>query len=93
MITVRKSLVAIFAVLLISAGATLTPAQNQGYRGTFRSVRQLIVRMDTRASAFNNRIQNALATNNYGANREENITNLTREFDDSVSRLRVQFDP
>jgi hypothetical protein len=88
----RKTLVAIFAVILLSSGASLTQAQNQGYRGTFRTVRPLILRIDTRTNLFTNRIQNALAANTLGANREENISNLASEFDDAVNRLRVKFE-
>jgi len=91
MSNLRRTLVAIFAGLLLSSGASLAQAQTQGYRGTFRSVQQVIVRLDTRASTFANNIENAVATNTYGANREENISNLTREFDDAVRQLRVQF--
>lgn len=92
MIMVRKTLVALVAVILLSAGTSLSQTQTQGYRGTFRTVRQLIVRIDNRAGIFNNNLQTALASTNYGTNREENIGNLAREFDDSVSQLRVQFD-
>jgi len=92
MIMVRKRFVAIFAVILLSAGASLTQAQSQGYRGTFRSVRQLILRIDNRAGVFGNNVQTALASNTYGTNREENISNLVQQFDDSASRLRQQFD-
>jgi len=92
MIMVRKTLVAIFAVVLLSAGAIQTQAQVQGYRGTLRSMRLLITRMDNRAQLFASRIENAVASNTYGNNREENISNLAREFDDSVNRLHVQFD-
>ncbi len=92
MIMVGKTLVAIFAVILLSAGASLTQAQGQGYRGTFRSVRQLIVRIDNRASVFGNNVRTALASNTNGTNREENIDNLVQQFDDAASRLRVQFD-
>lgn len=88
----RKTLVAIFAVILLSSGASLTQAQNLGYRGTFRSVRQLVLRIDTRTNLFTTRIQNALAANTLGANREENISNLSSEFADAVSRLRVKFE-
>jgi hypothetical protein len=48
MITVRKTLVAFFAVVVLSAGATLTQAQRQTYQGTNRSVRQLILRIENR---------------------------------------------
>lgn len=92
MIMLRKTLVAIFTVILLSAGASLTQAQGQGYRGTFRAVRQLIVRIDNRAGVFSNNMRTALASNTYGTNREENIGNLVQEFDKSASRLRVQFD-
>jgi len=87
----RKTFVAIFAVILLSSGALLAQAQTQISRRSFRSTQQLILRMDTRASVFTTRIQNALAANSYGSNREENISNLTQEFDASVGRLRVQF--
>lgn len=89
---VRKTFVAIFAVILLSAGASFTQAQSQGYRGTFRSVRQLIVRIDNRASVFGNDVRSALAANTYGSNREENIDSLVQQFDDSATRLREQFD-
>ena len=90
---VRKTLVAIFAVILLSSGASLTQAQTTGYRGTFRTVRQLIVRLDNRAGVLRNNVQTALASNNtYNNNREENINNLVQEFDDSVTRLRTSFD-
>lgn len=90
---VRKTLVAIFAVILLSSGASLLQAQTTGYRGTFRTMRQLIVRLDNRASVLRNNVQTALASNNtYNNNREENINNLVQEFDDSVARLRVSFD-
>ena len=92
MSNLRRTLVAIFAVMLLSSGASLSQAQTQTYRGTFRSVRLVIVRMDTRANTFAYNIQNAMANNTYGTNREENISNLSREFDDAVSQLRVQFD-
>lgn len=92
MIMIRKTFVAIFAVILLAAGASLTEAQTQGYRGTFRSVRQLIVRIDNRAGAFGNNVRTALSSNSYGNNREENISNLVEEFDDSAGRLRQQFD-
>lgn len=89
---VRKTFVAIFALILLSAGASFTQAQSQGYRGTFRSVRQLIVRIDNRAGVFGNDVRSALAANTYGSNREENINNLVQELDESASRLREQFD-
>jgi len=92
MIMVRKTFVGIVAVILLSAGSSLTQAQTKGYRGTFRSVRQLVVRIDNRAGVFSNNVQNALASNTYGANREENISNLVEEFDDSAGRLHMQFD-
>jgi YmgG-like glycine-zipper protein len=92
MIIARKTLVAIFALILLSAGTSLTQAQNQDYRGTFRSVRQLVVRIDSRASMFNDHVRTALASNNYGNNREENISSLVMEFDNSASQLRTQFD-
>lgn len=92
MIVVRKTLIAIVAVILLSAGASLTQAQGQDYRGTFRTVRQLILKIDNRAGVFGNNMRTALASDTYGNNREENIGNLVQEFDDAASHLRGQFD-
>lgn len=89
----RKTLVAIFAVILLSSGASFTQAQTTEYRGTFRTVRQLVVRLDNRAGALRNNVQTALASNStYNNNREENINNLAQEFDDAATRLRTNFD-
>lgn len=93
MIMLRKTLVAIFAVILLSSGASLIQAQTTEYRGTFRTVRQLVVRLDNRAGNLRNNVQTALATNNtYNNNREENINNLAQEFDSAATRLRTNFD-
>ena len=50
MIVVRKTLVVFLAVVVLSAGATLTQGQRRSYRGTFRSVRQLILRIENRTT-------------------------------------------
>jgi hypothetical protein len=39
MTMVRETLFAILALVVLCAGATVTQAQRQSYRGTFRSVR------------------------------------------------------
>ncbi len=89
----RKTLVAIFAVILLSSGASLAQAQTTEYRGTFRTVRQLVVRLDYRAGVLRNNVHTALATNNtYNNNREENFNNLVQDFDEAASRLRTNFD-
>src|SRR5947208_917319 len=54
MMVMRKNLVVLLAVVVLSAGATLTQAQRRSYRGTFRSVRQLILRIENRTDVFRN---------------------------------------
>jgi len=53
MMVIRKTLVVLLAVVVLSAGATLTQAQRRNH-GTFRSVRQLMVRIENRTDVFRN---------------------------------------
>src|SRR6185295_10363143 len=47
MIMVRKTMAAILVALVLSAGASLTQAQRQTYRGSYRSVQLLLSRIGT----------------------------------------------
>ena len=87
----RKTLVVLLAVVVLSAGATLTQAQRRGYRGTFRSVRQLILRIENRTDVFRNSLdaQNRGRVNGTSGT---NIDNLVQELETAVVQLRVRFD-
>lgn len=89
MIALRKTMVAFLAVVVLSAGATLTQAQNQTYRGTARSVRQLILRLDNRTDVFRNSIN---AQSQIRVNSAENLNTLVDDLDQAIAQLRSRFD-
>lgn len=89
MIGIRKTLVALLAVMVLSAGTTLTQAQRQTYRGTSRSVRQLILRIENRTNVFRNTINAQTHSSVYGA---ENLNSLVGDLDRAVVQLRERFD-
>jgi uncharacterized membrane protein len=89
MIAIRKTLVAFLAVMVLSAGATLTQAQRQTYRGTYRSVRQLILRIETSTDTFRNSINARNQSRVYGG---ENLNTLVDDLDQAVVQLRERFD-
>lgn len=88
---IRKTLLAFLAVVVLSAGATLTQAQRQTYRGTARSVRQLILRIDNRTDIFRNAINAQNQSRVYTTN-GENLNNLVDDMDRAVLQLRERFD-
>jgi hypothetical protein len=88
---IRKTLVAFLAVVVLSAGATLTQAQRQAYRGTASSVRQLILRIDNRTDIFRNAI-NAQNQSRVYTTKRENLNNLVDDLDRAVLQLRQRFD-
>lgn len=90
MILIKRMFVALLTVWVLSAGAALTQAQRQTYRGTPRAMRQLILRIENRTDIFRNNLsaQNQNSTNL----RTENLENLAVDFDTSVTQLRERFD-
>ena len=89
MIMVRKKLFAILALVVLSAGHT--QAQRQSYRGTFRSVRQLILRIENRSDLFRRSLtaQNQTRVNGTG---ERKIDDLVQDLETAATQLRVRFD-
>src|SRR5882724_3052835 len=90
MIAIRKTVVALLAVMVLAAGATLTQAQRQTYRGTSRSVRTLILRIENRTNAFRNTINTQNQRRVYGGG--ENLNTLADDLDRAVVQLRERFD-
>jgi len=80
--------------MLLVLGTVGIEAQTQStYRGTFRSVRQLILRIENRAVVFHRNLDSSLARSPINNNRtEENISSFVRDFDDAVRQLRERFD-
>lgn len=79
--------------LLLVLGTTAIDAQTQPYRGTLRSVRQLIHRIENRSVVFQNNLNSSLARNPLDQSRaEDNITNFARDFNNAVQELHDRFD-
>ena len=89
MICFRRTLVAFLAVTFLSAGATLAQTQRP-YRGTVRSVRQLIMRIENRTDVFRNSLNAQNLSGVYGPN-GENIDSLVSDLDRAVEQLQVRF--
>lgn len=92
MIALRKTLVGLVAVLAISAGSTLAQAQRQPYKGTTRSVRQLILRIETRTGVLRNSLNAQSQTGVYANRSEENLDNLIQDVTTAVNQLKERFD-
>ncbi len=70
-------------------------AQTKTYRGTFQTVRRLIVRIENRSATFSNSLQNWASRNpnaTYSSAAGEDINLFVRDFDQSVRQLRNRFD-
>ena len=91
MIVIRKTLLALLAVALISAGTTLTQAQRQTYRGTNSAVRQLILRLQNRTTTFRNALNAQKQNRVYGTNGGD-LLNRADDLDRAVVQLQQRFD-
>ena len=75
--------------------AVMAQAQTRVYRGSNQTVRRLILRIENRSTVFTNNIQDWATQNSndaYSPAAGENIDVFTRDFDESVRRLREHFD-
>ena len=74
-------------------GRVVTPTVSQSpYRVSDMEVRQLIQRIEDRASRFRDSLSYALDRSRIdGTRREDNINEFVRDFDDATSRLRDRF--
>jgi len=89
MSAIKKSFVALLAVVLLAAGSSLTQAQRETYRGGSRALRQLILRIDNRTDAFRNTLN---AQSSISAVRAERLDNLAQDLDAAVTQLRLGLD-
>ena len=85
---VRKTLIVFLAVVILSCAATSIQAQRQTYRGTYRSVRQLILRIENRTDL----LRNSLNQSAVNRERRENLDGLLTDLATSVAQLRVEFE-
>jgi hypothetical protein len=87
---VKRGIYAFLIAVLMSAGATQVQAQSQPYRGSFRSVRQLILRIDNRTNLLRNSI-NRQSQNRVYNTTGENVQTLVGELERTIDNLRDRF--
>jgi len=84
----RISLVA--AILLMF---TTSQAQQSTYRGTYQSVRQLILRIENRTDVFRADLNTVFNRGRvYDSQGQDQLSRLVSDFDSSVYRLRTRFE-
>ena len=88
----RRFMTTLFAVVCLLPAGLMAQAQTATYRGSYQSVRQVILRLENRANVFRNSVDtwSRRGNANYGVN--ENITVTATDFNSSVRRLRDSFD-
>jgi hypothetical protein len=90
MIIVRKTLIALVVLVALSAGTTIIQAQRQAYRGTFRSVRQLILQIENGTEQFSSSLNGQNQSRVYGSGGVN--VNLVQDLKAAVTELRIKFD-
>ena len=88
----RRFMTTPFAIVCLLAAGLLAQAQQRAYRGTYQSVRQVILRLENRANVFRNSMDNWSRSASASYNSNEEIMTNVRDFNDSVRRLRDSFD-
>ena len=78
------------SIICILVAAVVSQAQRQqSYRGTYQSVRQLILRIENRSANFMTTVESASTNDRYAAN--DDIAALARDYDSAVKRLSNNF--
>lgn len=91
MIIVRKTMATVFVALVFVAGISLTQAQRQPYRGTYRSVQQLLSRIGTGTDLLQSRVTTQNQSRVYGRVTQEDVGSLVQNLNTAVMQLRERF--
>ncbi len=91
MIMVRKTMAAFLVALVFAAGASLTQAQRQPYRGTYRSVQQLLSRIGTGTDLLLSRVNTRNRTSVYDRNIQADLGSSVQSLNSTVMQLRERF--
>jgi hypothetical protein len=91
MIMVRKTMATLFVALVFAAGVSLTQAQRQPYRGTYRSVQQLLTRIGTATDLLQSRVTTQNQSRVYGRVIQGDVSGLVQNLDTAVMQLRERF--
>lgn len=86
----RKTLISFFATTLIVASTTFAAAQRQSYRGTYRSVQQLISRLDNRTDLLRTSLNASSQQRAYGTSGQD-VRALLNDLDLAVETLQQRF--
>jgi hypothetical protein len=92
MIMVRKTIVVLLAALVLSAGASLTQAQRQPYRGTYRSVQLLLSRLGTGTDLLLSRVNTRNRTSVSDRTIQADLGSSVQSLNSTVMQLRERFD-
>ena len=89
----RSLIKAPLVIACLMIGGLLAQAQQQRpYRGSYASVRQIILRLENRTNLFRNSADNWSRQSTVSSGTTEDINATVRDFNDSVRRLRDSFD-
>ncbi|HEU5238811.1 MAG TPA: hypothetical protein VFU37_16890, partial [Pyrinomonadaceae bacterium] len=88
----RRVITAPLTIVCVLILGLMAQAQQRAYRGTYQSVRQVILRLENRANLFRNSMQDWTSRSTSAYSSTENINQTVRDFNDSVRRLRDRFD-
>ena len=91
MIMVRKTMAALMIALVFAAGASLTQAQRQPYRGTYRSMQQLLSRIGTGTDLLLSRVNTRNRTSVYDRNIQADLGSSVQSLSSTVMQLRERF--
>jgi hypothetical protein len=87
-----KLLFAALSLVMLTVGITVAQTQQGVYRGTNRSVRETILRIENRTDTFRNSLQTALNRRATTFPRSEDPFVLVSDFDQAVRLLHERFD-
>ncbi|HKP36640.1 MAG TPA: YMGG-like glycine zipper-containing protein [Pyrinomonadaceae bacterium] len=87
----RRLSIVLTIVSLLLVGGLAQAQPRQTYRGTFQSVRRIILRVENRSNVFRSSIEDWTTRDSFSNPANQDISLFAREFDDSVRRLRTRF--
>src|SRR6185436_2802834 len=88
----RRLSIALTVISLLSVSGLAQAQTRQTYRGTFQSVRRIILRVENRTNVFRSSIEDWTTRDSFSNPANQDISLFVREFDDSVRRLHSRFD-
>ena len=91
MTMVRRTMTALLVALVFSAGASFAQAQRQTYRGSYRSVQQLLSRIGTGTDQMLRRTSNNRQTIASNRNFQADLSSSVQSLNSTVLNLRQRF--